>query len=240
MKSFKKSQVYVVDDDAAFIVLMRHVLTKLGLFVTSFTDTQKFLEALQSSPPALCLIDLNIGEDGAGFKLIQSIRSDKKFEALPVFIISGVTDQKSVAHGLELGANDYIFKPLDRQILVSKLTNYMDTDELTEAEWASKAVIDSELSVILDLAMEVLEIDESGIRIRSPHLVMKGTSISISAPLLTEITKSDRPKLMSVSSTWIERDTGVYGAYLEFDPMDAAFVLAVRTWIAAKRCSAPL
>lgn len=232
----KNKLVLVVDDDPDFNNLIKHVLGKFGLIVEAFTDGASFLKRLDSSAPALCIIDLNLGTVKEGFELIQSIRTRKPSGpgGLPLFIASSTVDHETIAHALEIGADDYILKPIRREVIASKLLNYVKSAELEDVSLNSITLSEGEFPVTMELELEVLEVDEFGIKVKSRHLITKGTPISLTGAFFVEVTGSERPKLVTVTTTWVEVDLSGYGAYLEFELADEKLLQAVRNWLITK------
>src|SRR6185295_17354600 len=110
--------------------------------------------------PAICIVDLQIGDAMAGFALIQTIRKCLG-DALPVFVASAHTDPAIVAHTLELGADDFIAKPLDPALLGSKLKLFVGTTRAPELPVKTVPAAKAFAEVQLELA--VLSIDELGV-----------------------------------------------------------------------------
>src|SRR5581483_6217712 len=105
-------QALVLDDDPDFLNLAIFVLRQLGIRTEITSTPNDFLDKFKNSKPDCCFIDLNLGGLISGFALVQSIRSGFG-KNLPVFVISSASDAQAIAHALEVGANDFIIKPLD-------------------------------------------------------------------------------------------------------------------------------
>jgi len=225
--------VFVIDDDPVFRHLIVLVLKKFGLKGEAFSDADTFFAAADKKVPAMFIIDLNMGTTNSGLEIVKTLRERFPRE-LPIFIVSATTDATAVAHAIEIGADDYIFKPLDREVLASKLMNHLKSNELAEAKLDFKPGVSGEFKALVQTEFQVCEIDELGVKVLSKHLISKGTAVKVSGTWVTEITGRDRPALVTVSSTWIEPDKACYGAYMEFDPNDEELGTKVRSWITRK------
>lgn len=76
---------------------------------------------MQSSLPiALLLVELK-GQRGDGFELLRFIKSNLRFNHIPVIICSESADSETVVHGIGLGAKDYIVKPIDEEKLMARV-----------------------------------------------------------------------------------------------------------------------
>jgi DNA-binding response OmpR family regulator len=104
--------ILIVDDDPDLVGLAKRWLERDGHQVAHAGTGSEALEALAAGPlPDLVLLDVMLPKVD-GFALLKQIRADERQRNLPVMIVSSFTRDKDVARGLELGANDYLIKPL--------------------------------------------------------------------------------------------------------------------------------
>ncbi|MBI3557650.1 MAG: response regulator [Deltaproteobacteria bacterium] len=174
MKSGQTPLALLVDDDPAHNKILSAVLKKLGITSIVTTNAKEFLARLKEVKPTICLVDLNIDELGVGYTLIKAVRKVLG-TSMPIIVLSGQSDRQAIAHALEVGANDFIAKPLDRAILASKLTRYMMTEELLSSQSAFFPVPEGGSDANIELEFELREVDEFGIRLSSRHLLNKGS-----------------------------------------------------------------
>ncbi len=231
MKSpVSKTLVFVVDDDPAHNTLMNHVLKKYGLRGETFTTFDSLLNRIKTQIPALFMLDLNLEALNKGYELIEVIRA-KYSETVPILVVSGNTDLTAIAHAIEIGANDYILKPLDRNVLLSKLTSYVNTLELDMAQVTGARSLEGALKVTAKLQVQLVGIDEMGLTLSSSHLIPKGTVLSVSGAILDEILETPSQILVTAVSSSIARDSNRFVTYAEFDPSRAEIVSHARNWI---------
>ncbi|WP_432327923.1 response regulator [Mucilaginibacter sp. P25] len=74
--------------------------------------------------PNLVVSDISMPEMN-GIDLCRKIRNDKRTSHIPVVLLTAVTDEEQQLQGLETGANDYLTKPFNFEILTSKLKNIL-------------------------------------------------------------------------------------------------------------------
>lgn len=112
--------VIIIDDEISIIKLLKSILEDLNYKVHSFTSAEQFFNARKNLPECLYLVDAGLpglqGED-----VIKSIRFSDKIA--PVFMLSGKLDKENISRGLMAGADDFISKPPDLDVLVQKITN---------------------------------------------------------------------------------------------------------------------
>jgi CheY-like chemotaxis protein len=229
---FKRPLALTIDDDPDFNRIMQHIMRRLGVDVHTTTKAEDFLSALRTMRPSICMVDLNLGDMDAGFTIIKAVRSVLGPE-LPLLVVSLNSDSQSIAHALEIGANDFITKPIDQDMLVTKLRRFIELDTNIEGLGEQVVVPPDYERAYLSLMVEITEVDELGVKFVSNHLVSKGTPLYLEHPFIHSLTAKEHPVLTTVTSTWVEPDGVSCGAYAEFDETDEELRASVRRWIAA-------
>ena len=104
--------ILIVDDDLDFIHITERWLTKAGHTVRHVVSGRTALEALAADPlPDLVLLDVMLPKID-GFALLKQLRAAERTAKVPVMIVSSFDRDKDVARGMEIGADDYVIKPL--------------------------------------------------------------------------------------------------------------------------------
>ncbi len=105
-------RILIVEDDEDMVRLATHWLEREGYKVEHVADGGAALELLARDPlPALVLLDVMLPKVD-GFELLRHIRGDKRTKTLPVVMVTSFSRDRDASRGRELGANDYIVKPL--------------------------------------------------------------------------------------------------------------------------------
>jgi DNA-binding response OmpR family regulator len=108
----RKKTILLVEDDSDLVELATHWLERDGYAVSSVGDGREALERLAQDPlPDLVLLDVMIPHV-TGFAVLEKLRAEARTRALPVVMVTSFSRERDVAHGRELGADDYIIKPL--------------------------------------------------------------------------------------------------------------------------------
>lgn len=225
--------VLIADDDVDLVRALEYILKGMGWKYRSCLDAADFIVAVKEKRPDLCLVDINLGEIGVGFKLIKAVRNTPGFEDLPIVAISGQTDSKKIAHAIEMGADDYIAKPLRREALVSKLTEIMALRLDGGMDHDPRIVPVSERPCRLEVAIKIVSISEKGITAIASALISKGTVLDLTCPELADIFTDGKVRL-TVGSNWKQLDPnlgGTYGMELEYSTSDEAIFDKVRNFI---------
>lgn len=110
-KLSNKGQILVVEDDLASINILEKLLTREGYQVSLAFNGQEALEIARKILPDLVLSDVMMPKMD-GFSLCQHLRADKTLAAVPIILLTALDDRRSRLQGLELGADDFLSKPL--------------------------------------------------------------------------------------------------------------------------------
>jgi DNA-binding response OmpR family regulator len=225
--------ILTIDDDEDFNRLISHILKKHGFEVITTTSAKDFLRKLHHRNPSLCLIDLNLAEAyGAGFQLIEAIRKAKGNKT-PLFVLSFRSDKKDIARAIQLGANDYIHKPLDDLVLLDKINQYLNVkDPFQPLPYFE--ITESKRNSTVGFSHKIVSINEFGLTIEGPLLVARGTRLKIKSNVISKILKSpDQVLNLFVTETWMETERNLYRAFLEFNPDNLELLAAIRSWLVA-------
>lgn len=123
-KDARKPTILVVDDTPDNLLLLSH-LFKDDYLVRIATQGEKALEICCSDdPPDLVLLDIMMpGMDG--FEVAQRMREHPNAETIPVIFVTAMASEDARLKGLELGAVDFVTKPIDPHILKPRVRNFM-------------------------------------------------------------------------------------------------------------------
>jgi adenylate cyclase len=135
-----QTKVLVVDDTPTNIKVMTAMLEPLGFRVLSAQSGPEALELVRHERPDLVLVDLMMpGMDG--YEVCRRLRSDPASSFVPVVMVTASDDHDKV-RAIELGADDFLSKPLDSAELRARVSSllrikrYQDTIQAQAAELA--------------------------------------------------------------------------------------------------------
>lgn len=114
-------KVLIVDDDEVTCKLLAAALEHKGHYETAVAyDAVGALELIQSGDYKLVLMDIDMpGMNGVA--VLQKIRIERSKRQLPVIMVSARDESKDITEALDLGANDYVTKPLDMEVLLARI-----------------------------------------------------------------------------------------------------------------------
>lgn len=111
-------EIYYVEDDEAIAAAVKEYLEQRNCRVTVFREIAAAKRALLCRLPAVALLDWNM-PDGQGDALCRWIRT--KWQELPVIFLTVRSDTADVVSGFQNGADDYVGKPFDLEVLYSRI-----------------------------------------------------------------------------------------------------------------------
>lgn len=115
----QSNRILVVDDSGTNLFLLQRLLEDEGYDVIALEDPQEALDYLNDQS-GIDLILLDIMMPGIdGFKFLEKISASDQLKSIPVIMVTAKNDRASQKKALEMGAVDYMAKPLD----LNKLRN---------------------------------------------------------------------------------------------------------------------
>ena len=114
------STVLIVDDSHASLKLLSEILENNGYKTITADHARKAFEALDNILPDIILLDLMMPEI-TGYQALKTIIANDRTSDIPVIIISARTERMDIQKAFDLGAVDYITKPIVIKELLEKV-----------------------------------------------------------------------------------------------------------------------
>ena len=142
-----KPLVLVVDDDAALQMLARAALERDGFEVQEATDGAAAVEIFARCSPDLVLLDVNLPK-ADGFSVCSRIRQTPAGANTPVMMMTGAEDVDAIHRAYDVGATDFITKPLNWVLLGYRLRYVLRASRTREHLAVSEAHLRQQASVL--------------------------------------------------------------------------------------------
>jgi len=118
-----KPLIFLVEDDAIIAELLTFNLEGADYSARSFRDGQLLFQVLANdtlNQPALFILDLMLpGMDG--FEICARLRSQDKYDMIPIMMLTARSSENDKVRGLETGADDYLAKPFSMRELLARI-----------------------------------------------------------------------------------------------------------------------
>ena len=111
------AKILVIDDDAAITELMSMLLKTFGFEVLTTNIGEEGIRIAREANPNVILLDLMM-PDLDGWQVCKEIR---KTSTVPILILSAINDPRTVASVLDVGADDFLVKPVPSGVLVANI-----------------------------------------------------------------------------------------------------------------------
>ncbi|MEK9823441.1 MAG: response regulator transcription factor [Gammaproteobacteria bacterium] len=116
------NKILIIDDDTRLCRLLTRYLEKSGYTVAAVHDAENMRTVLASFQPAMVILDLSL-PDSHGLEITKELRD---FDAnLGILILTGSADDIDQIVGLEIGADDYVKKPVPERELLARTRSLM-------------------------------------------------------------------------------------------------------------------
>ncbi len=116
--------ILIVDDDIRNVFVMTSALENHDADIVEAFNGKEALEALENEPVDLILMDIMMPIMN-GFETIENIRKEEKWKDLPIIAVTAKTLEEDRRKCLEVGANDYMTKPVDYIVLMKLIKKYI-------------------------------------------------------------------------------------------------------------------
>lgn len=117
----EKKLCMVVDDSGVVRKVSRKILETLGFEVVEAEDGKMALDVAEKNHPQIILLDWNMPVMN-GLEFLQEFRKNQDYNAVKVIFCTTENDIVKIMTAMEAGANEYIMKPFDEEIIRTKLT----------------------------------------------------------------------------------------------------------------------
>ena len=126
-------RLLVIDDNKVMRLLLARGLEQEGHSVAMVENGRRGLEMLRSERFDLVLLDIQMPEMD-GFQVLEAITSDRNLNEIPVIMTSSLDEIDGVAHCIEMGAEDYLFKPLNPILLRARIKSSLEKKRLRDRQ----------------------------------------------------------------------------------------------------------
>lgn len=150
-----ESRILVVDDNEVNRDLLSRQLRRQGHAVLTAENGRQALDMMREQDFDLVLLDIMMPEMN-GYQVLEHLKAHETLRHVPVIVISAVGELESVVRCIELGAEDYLFKPFNRVVLRARIGASLEKKQLRDQEQAYLRQIQAEREKSEQLLLNVL------------------------------------------------------------------------------------
>lgn len=147
LRKSKGASILIIDDDIEDLETLGEFLALEGYAVSQARDGEYGLFIAQSKSPDLIILDFRL-PGMSGLQVLEHLRSDIAIRNVPVIMLSGMLQSDDVVKCIELGAEDFLYKPVNPILLRARIEAGLDRKRLHDLEqsYLSQLQIEQEKS----------------------------------------------------------------------------------------------
>ncbi|HVO74510.1 MAG TPA: response regulator [Ignavibacteriaceae bacterium] len=132
-------KILVIEDDPAVSENIKTLLEEEGYKVFCAADGVKGISLAKEENPDLIVCDIML-KDVDGFEVLKNLSGDPLTAVIPFIYLTARTDHEDLRTGMELGADDYLFKPFQSEELLRAIRIRLNKYRMLRAEFVEKGV----------------------------------------------------------------------------------------------------
>ena len=189
---FTTPDILIVEDEEFNRELMALRLESGNYNLRFAVDGQQALDMVAAKKPDLILLDIMLPEI-MGLQVLHTLRQEYSMVDLPIIMVTAIDEDQRIVRSLELGANDFVSKPINYPILIARLQTQLSLKQLSamNSEFLSTASHDlsKPIAVIQDIAASSRALLLSHKALHSEDMLQRFQAISQSANYISAITE---------------------------------------------------
>ncbi|MDD2293449.1 MAG: hybrid sensor histidine kinase/response regulator [Bacteroidales bacterium] len=113
-------KILIVDDNEFNVQLLVIMLAKYKYKIVTGNSGASAMQQVEKESPDLILLDIMM-PDISGYDVAQKLKSDPKYQDIPILFLSALNSNEDIVKGFKYGAEDYITKPFNKEELVTRI-----------------------------------------------------------------------------------------------------------------------
>jgi diguanylate cyclase (GGDEF)-like protein len=164
MNSYSKIDILIVDDRPENLLVIESILESMDCNIVKANSGNEALSLMLDHNFALVLLDVQMPEMD-GFEVAELMRSSLRTRFTPIIFVTAISkEQRCIFKGYEVGAVDYLFKPIEPIILQSKVKVFIDLFNQRKLVEEQKAMLEIKIKELSELKEANTELEHLSIR----------------------------------------------------------------------------
>ena len=118
------AHIFIAEDEAAIITLLKYNLEKEGYKVSFCENGEDALKQIKDKLPDLILMDWML-PDLSGVEICKNLKKDKKYNDIPVIMLTAKGEEEDKLRAFDTGADDYVTKPFSQKELNARIKSLL-------------------------------------------------------------------------------------------------------------------
>ncbi len=220
------ARILVVDDDPDILKMAEQILFAAGHSVFVAEDALRGIEWLNKIDFDLLISDATMPHY-SGFDLINTVRNNPKYSEMSIAMLTGLRDRKDVERAVKVGVDDYIVKPLDPILLVSKVNALFEKRSPRKYPSIRLSPMQGKATLTHNIVLE--SISELGVTILTEEAPKVGQTLEVGAQFFKEL-ELEVP-LFKVSHVEQDQTTRHFRSQLIFLGAHESMLQKIRKWL---------
>lgn len=187
--SEQSATILVVDDNEMNRDMLARRLERQNYRTVMADNGQRALDLLHEQPFDLVLLDIMMPKMN-GYEVLETVKADENLKNTPIIMISAVDDLDSVVKCIEMGAEDYLFKPFNPVLLRARINASLERKRIMDHAAAGS---NPELHpLIASIRQDILDLKEQSANLNQDQLMLLVRLLENSRRAL-ELFESNKP-----------------------------------------------
>jgi len=184
----KKQVVLVVDDTPTNIQILMETLKNDYRIVAAVNGARALQLAISDPPPDIILLDIMM-PDMDGYEVCARLKANTKTRDIPIIFITAMSEAEDETKGLELGAVDYITKPISPPVVLARVKSHLELKQAREILKNQNVILEQRVE---ERTKEVLELQRVEFDLRAAKEKVEN-ELNIAAQIQKSILPSSFP-----------------------------------------------
>jgi DNA-binding response OmpR family regulator len=225
-------KILVVDDNDNTLKLIASILSKHGHMTVNCLEPRDAIEKLKGEVFDLLITDVMMPGGITGFDFVKTLRAQPEFKTIPIIFVTGRREKRDIEKGIQSGADDYVIKPIDPEILVSKVSSLL-LKKTKQSDTFVPGLVKA--SATWDMSLEIVQITEAGLEIQSALPAPVGHKVRLNSTFFAEV--GIPSPFLRVVSCEPRPENGSFAISLHFMGLTEKELTPIRLWIRSSKVS---
>lgn len=160
LEDLPRTEILIIEDSPVQAEALKNTLSAAGYETAIANNGFRALEMIRLRRPCLVISDIEMPLID-GYEVCRAIKKDDQLRDIPVILLTVLTDKTDILKGLDSGADEYITKPYDKDLLLSAINRLLSgagEGRITETARGLEVEIDAKRHVITAGRREIMEV----------------------------------------------------------------------------------